>query len=94
MPDIVEINLLKVLKGLPLDGEESDICDYSLQEQNEALESQGIQPMIDPNYKPVVGETVIYIVACVILNEHKEVLMIQEAKQSCAGKWCVNITLF
>lgn len=87
MPDTVESNLLKVLKGLPLEGEEAEICDFSLQEQNEALESQGIQPSIDPKYKPVVGETVTYIVACVILNEHGEVLMMQEAKQSCAGKW-------
>ncbi|XP_066150785.1 8-oxo-dGDP phosphatase NUDT18 [Euwallacea fornicatus] len=87
MPDTVESNLIKVLKGLPLFSEEAEICDFSLEEQNEALESQGIQPNVDPNYKPTVGETVTYIVACVILNEQGEVLMIQEAKQSCAGKW-------
>jgi len=87
MPDTVESNLLKVLKGLPLDGEEAEICDFSLQEQNEALESQGIQPIVDPKFKPVVGETITYIVVCVILNDHNEVLMMQEAKQSCAGKW-------
>ncbi|XP_060524564.1 8-oxo-dGDP phosphatase NUDT18 [Cylas formicarius] len=87
MPDAVEENLSRVLKGLPLEGEEAEICDFSLAEQNEALESQGIQPSVDPNFKPVVGETVVYIVACVIFNEAGEVLMMQEAKQTCAGKW-------
>ncbi|KAJ8914587.1 hypothetical protein NQ315_017292, partial [Exocentrus adspersus] len=56
-------------------------------QQNEALESQGIQPSLDPKYKPILGETVTYIVACVILNDYHEVLMMQEAKKSCAGKW-------
>ncbi|KAJ8965619.1 hypothetical protein NQ314_004011 [Rhamnusium bicolor] len=87
MPDTVELNLQKVLKGQSLEGEEADICDFSLEEQNEALESQGIQPSVDPKFKPVLGETVTYIVACVILNEYNEVLMIQEAKKNCAGKW-------
>lgn len=87
MPDTVESNLLRVLKGLPLEADEAEICDFSLEEQREVLESQGIQPQIDPNYKPIVKDTVTYVVACVLLNERKEVLMIQEAKQSCAGKW-------
>ncbi|XP_050314238.1 8-oxo-dGDP phosphatase NUDT18 [Anthonomus grandis grandis] len=87
MPDSVETSLLKVLNGEALVGEEAEICDFTLEDQNEALESQGIQPRIDPNYKPIVGETINYIVACVILNEHGDVLMMQEAKQSCAGKW-------
>lgn len=87
MPDSVEESLHAVLSGLPLEGEEAEICDFSLEEQNEALESQGIQPSVDPKYKPVLCETIMYIVACVIVNEYNEVLMMQEAKQSCAGKW-------
>ncbi|CAG9822552.1 unnamed protein product [Phaedon cochleariae] len=87
MPDSVEENLRRVLKGLPLDSEEAEICDFSLEEQNEALESQGIQPSVDPKYKPVICETIMYIVACVIVNDSDEVLMMQEAKKSCAGKW-------
>ncbi|XP_023012762.2 8-oxo-dGDP phosphatase NUDT18 [Leptinotarsa decemlineata] len=87
MPDSVEENLQRVLKGLPLDADEAEICDFTLEEQNEALESQGIQPSVDPKYKPILCETVMYIVACVILNEHDEVLMMQEAKKSCSGKW-------
>lgn len=87
MPDNVENNIIKVLKGLPLDSEESEICDFTLEEQNSALESQGVAPTIDPNFTPILGETVTYIVACVLINDQNEVLMMQEAKQSCAGKW-------
>ena len=28
-----------------------------------------------------------YIVAAVVTNDHQEVLMMQEAKESCRGKW-------
>lgn len=87
MPDSVETAINKVLKGLPLDEEQAEICDFSLEEQNAALESQGITPSVSPNYKPISGETITYVVAAVILNENDEVLMMQEAKQSCAGKW-------
>lgn len=87
MPDVVELYVEKALKGLPLEGDDAEICDFTLEEQNVALESQGIAPGVSPNYKPVLGETVTYIVAAVLLNENDEVLMMQEAKQSCAGKW-------
>ncbi|GJQ74431.1 hypothetical protein Trydic_g21301 [Trypoxylus dichotomus] len=87
MPDNVENNILKVLKGLPLEGEESEICDFTLEEQNSALESQGVAPTTDPTFKPILGESVTYIVACVLINDQNEILMMQEAKQSCAGKW-------
>lgn len=87
MPDTVELNIEKVLKGLALDNEESSICDYTLEDQNAALETQGIQPSISPNFKPVLKETVIYVVAVLVINDKNEVLMIQEAKESCAGKW-------
>ncbi|KAJ8961486.1 hypothetical protein NQ318_014734 [Aromia moschata] len=87
MPDSVEQNIQKVLMGLPLDGDEANICDYSLDEINHTLESEGTQPSVDSEFKLIVGETVTYIVACVVINEYGEVLMMQEAKKSCAGKW-------
>lgn len=87
MPDAVESDLFTVLKGHALDSEEAEICDFSLEEQNAALETQGIQPRIDPSKKPILGDTVTYVVAAVIINDLDEVLMIQEAKESCAGKW-------
>ncbi|KAK5650283.1 hypothetical protein RI129_001312 [Pyrocoelia pectoralis] len=85
--NIIEIWLEKILKGRPLEDEQSSICDFSIDEQITALESQGITPNVTPKSQPVLGETVTYIVAAVLLNERNEVLMMQEAKQSCAGKW-------
>ncbi|KAI0239648.1 8-oxo-dGDP phosphatase NUDT18 [Lamellibrachia satsuma] len=38
-------------------------------------------------FVPVTKESVCYIVAAVIINDHQEVLMMQEAKESCRGKW-------
>ncbi|CAG9829497.1 unnamed protein product [Diabrotica balteata] len=87
MPDSVEESLHYILKGVPLEGEEAEICDFTLEELNEALESQGIQPSVDPKFTPIVFETVCYIVVCIVINEQNEVLMMQEAKKSCAGKW-------
>ncbi|XP_044757638.1 8-oxo-dGDP phosphatase NUDT18 [Coccinella septempunctata] len=87
MPDSVELNIEKVLMGSPLENSESAICDYTLEEQNATLEIQGVKPSISPNFKPVLKETVTYVVAVLVINEQNEVLMIQEAKESCAGKW-------
>ncbi|XP_018328282.1 8-oxo-dGDP phosphatase NUDT18 [Agrilus planipennis] len=87
MPDSVEIAVEKVLKGLALDFDDDEICDFTLEEQISVMESQGVAPTVNPNYKPIVGETITYIVATVILNDADEILMMQEAKQSCAGKW-------
>lgn len=87
MPDSVELNVERVLNGLPLIDEESEICDFSVDEQNVALESQGVQTNTNTNYKVIVGETMTYVVVGVFINEMGEVLMMQEAKKSCAGKW-------
>lgn len=87
MSAAVESSIEKVLNGLPLEGHEAEICDFTLEEQNAALESQGVTPTVSPSYKPILGETVTYVVAAVVLNEKNEVLLMQEAKQSCAGKW-------
>ena len=54
-------------------------CDFTLAQQNKATTASDFQPL--------VKKSVCYIVAAVIFNENKEVLMIQEAKPSCAGKW-------
>lgn len=49
---------------------------------------KGIEPTQQlKNYKPVCKKTVCYIVAAVLLNDREEVLMMQEAKSSCAGAW-------
>ncbi|XP_029055905.1 8-oxo-dGDP phosphatase NUDT18 [Osmia bicornis bicornis] len=51
--------------------------------QNEIIGTKGTAN----NYVPICQKTVTYIVAAVIINNQEEVLMIQEAKSSCHGKW-------
>lgn len=50
-------------------------------------EANGIKPAVSSSYVPVCQKTVTYIVAAILINEHDEVLMMQEAKSSCLGKW-------
>ena len=38
-------------------------------------------------FKPKIKATITYIAAAVIFNEKNEILMMQEAKSSCAGTW-------
>lgn len=83
----IDSNIRNLLEGLGLEGEENDFCDFTIADQNSVAESQGITPTTPSNFKPVLGGNVTYVVACVILNERNELLMMQEAKESCAGKW-------
>uniref|UniRef100_A0A6M2DMF0 Putative nudix hydrolase fgf-2 n=1 Tax=Xenopsylla cheopis TaxID=163159 RepID=A0A6M2DMF0_XENCH len=87
MPDKIENSLCYMLEGQAIDLELAKCCDFTLAEQNAAAEAQGVAPSTPSDYVPKLGDTVTYIVACVMVNEKNEVLMIQEAKQSCAGKW-------
>ncbi|XP_072932769.1 8-oxo-dGDP phosphatase NUDT18 [Epargyreus clarus] len=83
----VDSNISRLLEGLGLEGDENDFCDFTIADQNSVAESQGITPTTPSNFKPVLGSNVTYVVACVILNDRNELLMMQEAKESCAGKW-------
>lgn len=84
----VESNLVLLLDGGGhLNEPTQDLCDFTLAEQNAATEAQGVQPSAASDFVPLLGRTVNYIVACVLLNEQMDVLMMQEAKESCAGKW-------
>lgn len=87
MSQSINSNVVRLLQGCGLEGEESFICDFTIADQNSVAESQGITPTTPSNFKPVLGENVTYVVACVIINDDNEVLMMQEAKKSCAGKW-------
>lgn len=87
MSQTVEENLKELFNGTLIDEDVDTLCDFSLKEQNEVFEAQGVQPLSASDFVPVLGKTVTYIVACVLINENNEVLMIQEAKKSCAGKW-------
>lgn len=83
----IEDKLKRVFLIQDLDEISSDLCDFSLEEQIAATEAQGIQPSTSYDYVPVIGKSVTYVVVCVLINDNNEVLMMQEAKQSCAGKW-------
>lgn len=52
-----------------------------------SIDSRGIEPKNTAEYKPKTRSTITYIVAAVIFNEKNEILMMQEAKSSCAGTW-------
>ncbi|CRK98123.1 CLUMA_CG011491, isoform A [Clunio marinus] len=83
----MENNLLRILNNQSLDENTDQLCDFTIEEQNQFSESQGIKPSVSTDYIPVLGKSVTYIVAVVIFNEKNELLLIQEAKKSCAGKW-------
>lgn len=87
MAENIEHNLIQLLSGTHFDEPTSELCDFTLEEQNAAAEAQGVQPSASSNFVPILGKTVTYIVACVLINEHDEVLMMQEAKETCAGTW-------
>lgn len=90
MTSIVE-KVRRVLDGKDLGEITSELCDFSLKEQNATAEAQGVQPSSASDFVPILGKTVTYIVACVLINEHDELLMIEEAKQSCAGEIPLHI---
>ncbi|CAG9787733.1 unnamed protein product [Diatraea saccharalis] len=83
----IDSNINNLLDGFGLEGDENDFCDFTIADQNSVAESQGITPTTPSTFKPLLGGNVTYVVACVLLNEDNEVLMMQEAKESCAGKW-------
>lgn len=83
----VDSSVSKLLQGAGLEGVENDFCDFTIADQNSVAESQGITPTTPSNFKPVLGGNVTYVVACVIINDRDELLLMQEAKESCAGKW-------
>ncbi|XP_046742975.1 8-oxo-dGDP phosphatase NUDT18 [Diprion similis] len=86
MPDTIEDKIRLVLNGQSVN-DNDDLCDFTLAEQNESIEAKGIQPTASSDYVPICQKTVTYVVAAVLINDNDEVLMMQEAKASCAGKW-------
>lgn len=49
--------------------------------------SRGIDPKVSSEFRPKIGLNITFVVAAVIFNKNNEVLMMQEAKSSCAGSW-------
>lgn len=42
---------------------------------------------LNSKFKPICKRTVAYIVAIVLINDKNQICLIQEAKESCRGKW-------
>lgn len=83
----IEDKLNRVFRMENLGDITNELCDFSLEEQIAATEAQGIKASTSSDYIPVIGESVTYVVVCVLINDNEEVLMMQESKPSCAGKW-------
>merc|ERR1711936_10286 len=84
--DLIKDQIRNLLDGRPYE-ELHEFCDFSIAEQNEAAASKGVQPGTPSDFTPVVKKSVCYIVSAVLFNDNNEVLMMQEAKSSCAGQW-------
>ncbi|CAH1709126.1 8-oxo-dGDP phosphatase NUDT18 [Aphis gossypii] len=83
---MLETTVTKLLHGEALD-ENYELCDFTLADQNEACVAKGVTPIGPSDYVPVTKSTVTYIVLVVLVNSEDEVLMMQEAKSTCAGQW-------
>lgn len=84
--EMIEHNVELVIHGKAVENAD-DICDYTLEDQNEASVAKGVKPTVSSTFQPLVKKSVTYIVAAVLVNDAGEVLMMQEAKSSCAGQW-------
>ena len=83
----VAVNIALLLDGKPSE-ESQEFCDFSLSHQNKMSLAKGKRPSAPSEFKPIIMETVTYIVAAVLVDENTgDVLMMQEAKSSCFGKW-------
>ncbi|KAL7647394.1 UNVERIFIED_CONTAM: hypothetical protein RMT77_000990 [Armadillidium vulgare] len=84
--EIIEENIKLLLQGGAVE-EPQEYCDFTLEEQNEANVAKGSAPSAPSEFQPVLKENVCYIVAAVLVDSNGAVLMMQEAKRSCAGQW-------
>ncbi|KAG7209466.1 hypothetical protein KM043_015555 [Ampulex compressa] len=84
MPDTIENQIETLLTGQAL--ENDDVCHFG-HAQTETVGTKGGQSPSNTVYVPICLKTVTYIVAAVVVNDQGEVLMMQEAKASCSGKW-------
>lgn len=76
MMDNLQGNLRLLLDGHSCE-DVNPVCDFSSKDLSEGTVV----------FKPLVKRTVCYIVAAVLFNDKGDVLMMQEAKASCRGKW-------
>jgi len=84
--DMIQDHIRLLMEGRPYE-ELHEFCDFTLDQQNEVTAAKGVPPSAPADFHPVVKKSVCYIVAAVLFNDKNEVLMMQEAKSSCAGQW-------
>lgn len=84
--EMIEHNVELVIHGKAVE-DSDDVTDYTIEDQNAIAVSKGVKPSVPSDFRPVVMKSVTYIVLGVLINDHGEVLMMQEAKSSCAGTW-------
>nr|XP_027209633.1 8-oxo-dGDP phosphatase NUDT18-like [Penaeus vannamei] len=95
--DSIEGNIKLLLQGKEIE-ESQEFCDFTLDDQNEVTGSneathsdegaaKGVAPSSPAEFTPILKDNVCFIVAAVLVNSEGQVLMMQEAKSSCAGQW-------
>lgn len=52
----MENNLIRLLESQHLDEVTSELCDFTLEEQNQFAESQGIKPSASSDHQPILGK--------------------------------------
>jgi 8-oxo-dGDP phosphatase len=52
----MESSLIRLLENQHLEEVTSELCDFTLEEQNQFAESQGIKPSASSDHVPVLGE--------------------------------------
>ncbi|XP_032681007.1 8-oxo-dGDP phosphatase NUDT18 isoform X1 [Odontomachus brunneus] len=81
MSDFIENQVQSLLAGQVL--ETDDTCNVHVL----ASDTVGAKSGQLTSHIPICLKTVTYIVAAVVINDQGEMLMMQEAKASCSGKW-------
>ncbi|XP_022685776.1 8-oxo-dGDP phosphatase NUDT18-like isoform X2 [Varroa jacobsoni] len=83
----IENILEDVVRGEAVNDDGAGCVDYSIQDQLAELATKGVESQCTADFRPVLMKNVTYIAGAVVFNDKGEVLLMQEAKVSCAGTW-------
>ncbi|XP_022650463.1 8-oxo-dGDP phosphatase NUDT18-like [Varroa destructor] len=83
----IESILEDVVRGEAVNDDGAGCVDYSIQDQLAELATKGVESQCTADFRPVLMKNVTYIAGAVVFNDKGEVLLMQEAKVSCAGTW-------
>lgn len=54
----MENSLIRLLDNQHLDEVTSELCDFTIEEQNQFAESQGIKPSASSDHQPILGRDI------------------------------------